>query len=53
MRARTATPIKARNPGEPYRQYLTLMLRKLDATLARIQGLISPDLAGLMPAPTS
>ena len=31
--------IKARNPGEPYRQFLTLVLRKLDATLARLQGL--------------
>ena len=31
--------IKTRNPGEPYRQFLTLVLRKLDATLARIQGL--------------
>jgi phosphoenolpyruvate carboxylase len=30
--------IRARNPGEPYRQYLTLVLRKLDATMARIEG---------------
>ncbi len=35
--------IRTRNPGEPYRQYLTLVLRKLDATLARIQGM---DIAG-------
>ena len=32
-----------RNPGEPYRQFLSLVLRKLDATLARIQGM---DIAG-------
>jgi phosphoenolpyruvate carboxylase len=31
--------IAARNPGEPYRQYLTLVLRKLDATIARIEGM--------------
>ena len=31
--------IAARNPGEPYRQYLSLVLRKLDATLARVQGM--------------
>lgn len=30
--------IRTRNPGEPYRQYLTLVLRKLDATMARIEG---------------
>ncbi len=35
--------IRMRNPGEPYRQFLTLVLRKLDATLARIQGM---DIAG-------
>ena len=31
--------IAARNPGEPYRQFLSLVLRKLDTTLARVQGL--------------
>jgi phosphoenolpyruvate carboxylase len=31
--------VAARNPGEPYRQYLSLVLRKLDATLARVQGM--------------
>jgi phosphoenolpyruvate carboxylase len=31
--------IAARNPGEPYRQHLSLVLRKLDATLARVQGM--------------
>ena len=30
--------IKPRNPGEPYRQYLSLVLRKLDATIARVAG---------------
>ncbi len=30
--------IRARNPGEPYRQFLTLILRKLDATIARVEG---------------
>jgi phosphoenolpyruvate carboxylase len=30
--------IKARNPGEPYRQFLSIILRKLDARLARIEG---------------
>ena len=44
----------ARNPGEPYRQYLTFVLRKLDATLARTEGM---DIAGpggrITPAPTS
>ena len=35
--------IRMRNPGEPYRQFLTLVLRKVDATLARIQGM---DIAG-------
>jgi phosphoenolpyruvate carboxylase len=33
-----AVAIRARNPGEAYRQYLTVVLRKLDATLARIEG---------------
>jgi phosphoenolpyruvate carboxylase len=31
--------VAARNPGEPYRQFLSLVLRKLDATLARVQGM--------------
>ena len=39
MRAAKAEAIAARNPGEPYRQYLSLVLRKLDATLARVQGM--------------
>jgi phosphoenolpyruvate carboxylase len=34
-----ADAIKKRNPGEPYRQYLSIVLRKLDATIARVQGL--------------
>ena len=33
-----ADAIRARNPGEPYRQYLTLVLRRLDATSARVEG---------------
>jgi len=33
-----ADAISARNPGEPYRQYLTVVLRKLDVTIARIEG---------------
>ncbi len=31
--------IRKRNPGEPYRQYLSIVLRKLDATIARAQGM--------------
>jgi phosphoenolpyruvate carboxylase len=34
-----ADAIKKRNPGEPYRQYLSIVLRKLDATIARVQGM--------------
>ncbi|MEZ5829030.1 MAG: phosphoenolpyruvate carboxylase [Hyphomicrobiales bacterium] len=30
--------IASRNPGEPYRQFLTCMLRKLDATMRRAEG---------------
>jgi phosphoenolpyruvate carboxylase len=33
-----AEQIKARNPGEPYRQYLSVVLRRLDATMARVGG---------------
>ena len=33
-----AVAIRARNPGEAYRQYLTCVLRKLDATIARTEG---------------
>ncbi|HVQ11162.1 MAG TPA: phosphoenolpyruvate carboxylase, partial [Methyloceanibacter sp.] len=33
-----AVAIRARNPGEAYRQYLTIVLRKLDATLASTEG---------------
>ena len=33
-----AVAIRARNPGEAYRQYLTCVLRKLDATVARTEG---------------
>ncbi|MBM3543585.1 MAG: phosphoenolpyruvate carboxylase [Alphaproteobacteria bacterium] len=33
-----AEAIAMRNPGEPYRQFLTMVLRKLDATIARIEG---------------
>jgi phosphoenolpyruvate carboxylase len=32
-----AVAIRARNPGEAYRQYLTCVLRKLDATVARTE----------------
>ncbi|MGV1015076.1 MAG: phosphoenolpyruvate carboxylase, partial [Methyloceanibacter sp.] len=38
-----ADAIRARNPGEPYRQFLTLVLRKLDATIARIEGVGGQD----------
>ena len=30
--------IKSRNPGEPYRQFLSIVLRKLDAKLASVEG---------------
>ncbi|HSD92905.1 MAG TPA: phosphoenolpyruvate carboxylase, partial [Methyloceanibacter sp.] len=30
--------IKSRNPGEPYRQYLSIVLRRLEATMARVEG---------------
>jgi phosphoenolpyruvate carboxylase len=30
--------IRGRNPGEPYRQYLTCILRKLDESIASIEG---------------
>jgi len=33
-----AEQIKTRNPGEPYRQFLSIVLRKLDATIARVEG---------------
>jgi phosphoenolpyruvate carboxylase len=33
-----ADQIKARNPGEGYRQYLSVVLRRLDATMARVEG---------------
>jgi phosphoenolpyruvate carboxylase len=33
-----AGQVEARNPGEPYRQFLTLVLRKLDASIASIEG---------------
>ena len=33
-----ADAISARNPGEAYRQYLTCLLRKLDATMLRAEG---------------
>ncbi|MFY9835565.1 MAG: phosphoenolpyruvate carboxylase, partial [Xanthobacteraceae bacterium] len=33
-----AAGISARNPGEPYRQYLTCILRKLDESIASIEG---------------
>ena len=33
-----ADAIRARNPGEPYRQFLTTVLRKLDGTLSRVQS---------------
>jgi phosphoenolpyruvate carboxylase len=33
-----AQAIRARNPGEPYRQFLTCALRKLDATMIRAEG---------------
>lgn len=34
-----ADAIRTRNPGEPYRQYLSIVLRKLDATIARVEGM--------------
>jgi phosphoenolpyruvate carboxylase len=33
-----ARAITRRNPGEPYRQYLSCVLRKLEATIARNEG---------------
>jgi phosphoenolpyruvate carboxylase len=33
-----AEAIAQRNPGEPYRQFLTCVLRKLDATMTRAEG---------------
>ncbi|MGB3022187.1 MAG: phosphoenolpyruvate carboxylase, partial [Methyloceanibacter sp.] len=33
-----ADSIRARNPGEAYRQYLTIVLRKLDATIERTES---------------
>jgi len=33
-----ANIIAQRNPGEPYRQFLTCVLRKLDATMKRAEG---------------
>jgi phosphoenolpyruvate carboxylase len=33
-----AVAIRSRNPGEAYRQYLTVVLRKLGATIARTEG---------------
>ncbi|WP_204317019.1 hypothetical protein, partial [Klebsiella aerogenes] len=33
-----ARAIAGRNPGEAYRQFLTCVLRKLDATIARNEG---------------
>jgi phosphoenolpyruvate carboxylase len=33
-----AEAIKTRNPGEPYRQFLSVVLRKLDARLAQVEG---------------
>jgi phosphoenolpyruvate carboxylase len=38
-----ASAIAARNPGEAYRQYLTCVLRKLDATLLRGEGDATAD----------
>ena len=37
-RSGEAEQIKARNPGEAYRQFLSIVLRKLDATIARVEG---------------
>ncbi|MGI8725820.1 MAG: phosphoenolpyruvate carboxylase [Methyloceanibacter sp.] len=37
-----ADAIRARNPGEPYRQYLTTVLSKLEATTARMEGQANP-----------
>jgi phosphoenolpyruvate carboxylase len=33
-----AEAIAARNPGEPYRQFLTVVLRKVEASVARVEG---------------
>jgi phosphoenolpyruvate carboxylase len=39
-----AEGMAARNPGEPYRQFLTCVLRKLDVTMSRAEGReIEPD----------
>ena len=38
-----AASISARNPGEAYRQYLTCLLRKLDATILRAEGREPPS----------
>jgi phosphoenolpyruvate carboxylase len=34
-----AEAVRARNPGEPYRQFLSIVLRKLDATMAQVEGM--------------
>src|SRR5262249_46148665 len=33
-----AEAIAARNPGEPYRQFLTVVLRKLESSIVRVEG---------------
>ncbi|MGC2409937.1 MAG: phosphoenolpyruvate carboxylase [Methyloceanibacter sp.] len=38
-----AAIIRARNPGEAYRHYLTCVLRKLDATMLRTEGNAAPE----------
>ena len=38
-----AAAIATRNPGEAYRQYLTCVLRKLDATMLRTEGAGVPE----------
>ena len=46
-----ADAIRTRNPGEPYRQFLTTVLRKLDGTIVRIQS--GAPAATVTPMPTS
>ena len=48
-----AVAIRARNPGEAYRQYLTIVLRKLDATIARTEGNGADEARPTTPMPTS
>jgi phosphoenolpyruvate carboxylase len=48
-RSGEAAGIAARNPGEPFRQFLACMARKLDATLARADA-VPPESGGAVRA---